>query len=171
MDSFRGEIPCSLLEKWKARMPTRAQSYRLRKGRISETGRIYMISTATENRCPVFNDWQLGRLVVLEFKRAERQGLVTSLAWVVMPDHFHWLVELQQGSLASLIKQVKASSAVLINRASGKQGQLWQTGFHDKALRRDADLQKLARYIVANPLRAGLVNRIGDYPLWDAVWV
>ena len=30
---------------------------------------------------------------------------------------------------------------------------------------------KLARYVVANPLRAGLVEKLGDYPLWDAVWV
>ena len=28
-----------------------------------------------------------------------------------------------------------------------------------------------ARYIVANPLRAGLVKQIGDYPLWDAIWL
>jgi hypothetical protein len=30
---------------------------------------------------------------------------------------------------------------------------------------------KVARYIVYNPVRAGLVSRIGDYPHWDAVWV
>ncbi len=29
----------------------------------------------------------------------------------------------------------------------------------------------VARYIIANPLRAGLVGRVGDYPLWDAVWL
>ncbi|MCZ6895303.1 MAG: transposase, partial [Gammaproteobacteria bacterium] len=26
-------------------------------------------------------------------------------------------------------------------------------------------------YLLTNPLRAGLVKRLGDYPLWDAVWV
>ncbi|MFV3290267.1 transposase, partial [Pseudomonas sp. NY11955] len=29
----------------------------------------------------------------------------------------------------------------------------------------------VARYIVANPIRAGLVSRVGDYPHWDAVWL
>jgi hypothetical protein len=29
----------------------------------------------------------------------------------------------------------------------------------------------MARYVVANPLRAGLVKRLGDYPLWDAIWL
>ena len=35
----------------------------------------------------------------------------------------------------------------------------------------DEDLKKTARYIVANPLRAGLVKRLGDYPHWDALWL
>ena len=48
---------------------------------------------------------------------------------------------------------------------------LWQTGFHDHALRREEDLAATARYLIANPLRAGLVQRVGDYPFWDAVWV
>jgi len=32
-------------------------------------------------------------------------------------------------------------------------------------------LRRVARYVVANPMRAGLVKQIGDYPLWDAIWV
>jgi putative transposase len=32
-------------------------------------------------------------------------------------------------------------------------------------------LRNLARYVVANPLRAGLVDSIRDYPHWDAVWL
>ena len=48
---------------------------------------------------------------------------------------------------------------------------VWQQGFHDRALRREDDLVKVARYVVANPLRAGLVRKYGDYPLWDAIWV
>jgi len=67
--------------------------------------------------------------------------------------------------------QVKGSSSVAINRTLHQSGRLWQPGFHDRALRREQDLQPLARYIVANPLRAGLVKRLGDYPLWDAIWV
>lgn len=147
-------------------MPDHARSYRLRSGRFSETGRIYLVTSIVHDRRPIFADWRLGRLVVNEFRRAEQQGLVLSLAWVVMPDHFHWLIELKHGSLANLMKQVKASSSVMINR-----GRLWQQGFHDKAVRREEDLRGLARYIVANPLRAGLVKRVGDYPLWDAIWI
>ena len=42
---------------------------------------------------------------------------------------------------------------------------------YDHALRKDEDVKKIARYIIANPLRAGLVEKIEDYPYWDAVWL
>jgi REP element-mobilizing transposase RayT len=88
-----------------------------------------------------------------------------------MPDHFHWLFELKHGSLAGLLQRVKSRSSIAINKQQGTNGQFWQTGFHEAAVRYDEDMQKFARYIVANPLRAGLVKRIGNYPLWDAVWL
>jgi REP element-mobilizing transposase RayT len=124
-----------------------------------------------QDRQPVFADWKLGRLVVSEFRSAQEQGLVKSLAWIVMPDHFHWLVELRSGTLKALMQSAKSRSAIAVNRARGGSEQLWQRGFHDRALRYDEDLLKAARYIIANPLRAGLVARVGDYPLWDAVWL
>jgi len=45
------------------------------------------------------------------------------------------------------------------------------TQFFDHALRVDEDLRRIARYIVANPLRSKLVPRIEEYSLWDAVWL
>jgi hypothetical protein len=38
-------------------------------------------------------------------------------------------------------------------------------------LRRDEDLRAAALYVVKNPVRAGLVARLGDHPLWDAIWL
>lgn len=143
----------------------------LRSGRYSESGRIYLITSVTQHRNPVFNDWRLGRLVVNELRVAHESGAVNSLAWVVMPDHFHWLFELKDSQLTPLVQRIKSCSARTVNRARGQHQQLWQRGFHDRALRREDDLVKMARYIVANPLRAGLVEKLGDYPLWDAVWL
>jgi REP element-mobilizing transposase RayT len=152
-------------------MPNPPHSHSLRTGRVSEPGRIYLITSTTEKRKPIFSDFHLARLVVEEMRRAERNERATSLAWVIMPDHFHWLLELKSGSLAQLVKQIKASSAVAINCAINSRGRIWQQGFHDRALRYDEDLRKAARYIVTNPVRAGLVRRVGDYPLWDAIWI
>jgi REP element-mobilizing transposase RayT len=152
-------------------MPTSQRSADLRTGRYSETGRIYLLTSVTHGRQPLFADWRVGRLLVNEFRRAQEEGRVQSLAWVVMPDHFHWLVELRAGSLGQLMRQIKGRSAHAILKSAGMHFRVWQKGYHDRAVRREEDLPSIARYIVANPLRAGLVKRIADYPLWDAVWL
>jgi len=152
-------------------MPDQPASNRLRIGRYDEPNRIYLLTSNTLDRIPIFNDFKLGRLVVQQFRIAQNQGLVNSLAWVVMPDHFHWLISLEKGSLADLMRQVKSKSTRIVNAVSGRQGRLWQPGFHDHAVRREESLEGIARYIVANPLRAGLVKKFGDYPLWDAIWL
>lgn len=152
-------------------MPAAAKACRLRKGRYSETARIYLLTAVVNQRERVFTNWHDGRLLVNELRRCSEAGLATSLAWVVMPDHLHWLVALDKGSLADLMCRVKSRSSQAYNRRHGRQGQLWQRGYYDRALRRDEDLKAAALYVVKNPVRAGLVARLGDYPLWDAIWL
>jgi REP element-mobilizing transposase RayT len=109
--------------------------------------------------------------MVEQFRQAQREEQAHSLAWVVMPDHFHWLVELRDNTLPGLMRTTKSRCARAVNARLGRTGQMWQKGFHDRAIRREEDLQAVARYIIANPLRAGLVRRVHDYPLWDAIWL
>lgn len=140
----------------------------LRIGRVSETGRIYLITTVTQGRRPWFMDFATARQVIQVMRQLSDEGVVASLAWVLMPDHLHWLIQLcDRLSLSAAMGHFKGRSA----RRIGKGLAVWQKGFHDHALRRDEDLAATARYIVANPLRAGLVRRVGDYPHWDAVWL
>lgn len=152
-------------------MSSKPKAHRLRTGRHSESGRIYLLTAVTHERQPIFQDWPIGRLVVNEFRRAREAGIATSIAWVVMPDHFHWLVELHNGDLPKLMQAAKSRSARAINQQRSRNETLWQKGYFDRALRREEDLKAAARYIIANPLRAGLVDHIGDYPLWDAIWL
>ena len=150
--------------------PRPPHSLALRKGRYSQSGQIYLITTVTDKRRPLFTDLAMGRLLVQALKGAAPSA--QTLAYVIMPDHLHWLMQLaEQGSLAATVQGVKSVSAHRINRSCHQHGAVWQSGYHDHALRRDEDLVKVARYLVANPLRAGLVAHIGDYALWDAVWV
>lgn len=143
----------------------------LRKGRFSELGRAYLITATSHGRKPLFGDWRLGRCVCHALKAEHDNGAVTSLAWVVMPDHLHWLLTLERGALAGVVCRVKARSALAINQALGRTGPVWQKGYHDRALRREEDLRVAARYIIANPVRANLVTSVGQYPLWDAIWL
>ncbi len=138
----------------------------LRKGRVSLPGQVYHITTVTFDREPVFSDLQPARILVGALRAAQVRDEATTLAFVIMPDHMHWLMQL--GADVSLAKVVSAVKAVT---AHGIGRRVWQDGFHDHALRREEDLAEVARYIVANPVRAGLVDRVGDYPHWDAVWL
>lgn len=152
-------------------MLTRLHASHLRTGRHSQSGQIYLLTTVTHLREPLFSDWRVGRLVVDQFRQAQTDERANSLAWVVMPDHFHWLLELRNSTLPGLMLATKSRSARAVNACLARKGQLWQKGFHDRAIRREEDLQAVARYIVANPLRAGLVKRVHDYSLWDAIWL
>ena len=88
-----------------------------------------------------------------------------------MPDHLHWLIELKGTTLSKLMQRFKCQSSNALRKAGVKMSPIWQAGYFDRTLRRDEDILKAARYIVANPVRAGLVTKVGDYPHWDAVWL
>lgn len=145
----------------------------LRIGRYSETNRIYFVTTVIKNRNErIFNDFSAARLVVNEMRYLHETEKVSSIAWVIMPDHLHWLFQLkEQESLPNVVKSLKARSAQNINKYLNRTGAVWQKAYYDHALRKEEDIKGISRYIVANPLRAGLVKNIGDYPLWDAIWL
>ncbi|MGG2399072.1 REP-associated tyrosine transposase [Pseudomonas sp. SH1-B] len=151
--------------------PDKPHAGALRRGRFSEPGHAYLLTAVLNEREVLFEEFALGRLLVAELRNAHETGLVNSLAWVVMPDHLHWLVQLESTTLNELMRRVKGRSARQINQRSSRTGPLWQHGFHDRALRQEEDLRAVARYVIANPVRAGLVKRVADYPLWDAVWL
>jgi REP element-mobilizing transposase RayT len=138
---------------------------KLRTGRISQSGLVYHITTVTQDRTPHFASLDKGRKVVRQLMALQSEGRAETLCYVLMPDHLHWLMVLQRGQLAEAVKLLKGRSAHAIGHA------VWQDNFYDHAVRQDEDLRTMARYIVANPLRAKLANRISDYSLWDAVWL
>lgn len=144
----------------------------LRRGRVSLPGYAYFLTTVTVAREPVFGDLYCARLAITEMRALHDAGNLRSLAFVVMPDHVHWLVQLRDETLLEeVMRTFKGRSARMINRYRGRRGSLWQRAFHDRAIRNTEDIRAAARYLVANPLRAGLVRDIADYPHWDAVWL
>ncbi|MGE5155503.1 MAG: REP-associated tyrosine transposase [Bdellovibrio bacteriovorus] len=144
----------------------------LREGRFSEPGREYLVTTVVRGRTPWFRDFGAARACIRQLPRVEGETGARWLAWVLMPDHFHGLVGLGDAAdLATLMRLLKGASAHAVNQVRGRSGPIWQPSYYDRALRRDEDRVAAARYIVANPLRAGLVSRLGDYPHWDSVWL
>ena len=150
---------------------TKGRNHALRIGRYSSKNMIYHLTWTTHQRQPYLSNFHTAHILAQHILLIEKEQRATSLAWVIMPDHVHWLVQLQDESLSKLVKSIKARSALAINKSLGKRGKLWQEGFYDRAVRNEDDLKSIARYIVANPIRAGLCQNIGDYSFWDACWL
>ncbi len=146
---------------------------RLRRGRWNESGRIYLITFTTSAREPLFAEWGPATAAIRAFSTPSIWRRSRLLCWVLMPDHWHGLVQLgQTDNLSALIQRVKGGAARAANKARSRSGvAVWSSGFHDHALRADEDLRSVARYVVLNPVRAGLAVRVGEYPFWDAVWL
>ena len=144
----------------------------LRKGRRSITQQVYLVTWITAGRSELFRELLPARVVINSLQFADDAGWSKTFAYVLMPDHIHWLFELRGSKhLSQLVASTKRYSATRLKRLGFVSGNVWQEGFHDRAARVDDDLAKLSRYICANPLRAGRCDEIGQYPHWDAVWM
>ena len=144
----------------------------LRGGRASHQCHVYHVTTSTKGRAPVFNNFDAASVAARCFGNQILLGDAILMAWVLMPDHVHWLLQLgDRDPLAAVINRLKAASARSVNIELGRAGALWSRAYHDHALRSDEGVRAVARYIIANPIRAGLARRVGDYPFWNAIWL
>ncbi len=143
----------------------------LRKGRFSQPNGIYFITFVTAERIPWFTDDELAKTMCRTINHPAAIADASILCYVVMPDHVHFLIQLRHTSLEKIIQRLKSRSARLMNRHIGRSGAFWEVGFYDYGLRKEEDLLGIARYIVANPLRSGLVHKLGNYPYWNAKWL
>jgi REP element-mobilizing transposase RayT len=126
----------------------------------------------TNERKPYFLNFFMARKIIRQIGLLHNDKQVYSLAWVIMPDHVHWLFQLNTNiSLSKLMNLFKGRTARILNKDMKTKGRFWQSAYYDHAVRKDEDIQQIARYIVANPLRAEMVERIEDYSHWDVDWL
>ena len=80
-----------------------------------------------------------------------------------MPDHLHLMVEGSSADarLTEFVRMFKQRSAFHWKRTFG--GELWQRSYFDRVLRSEESTIVVARYVLANPLRAGMVVKVEDY--------
>ena len=144
----------------------------LRRGRISIPGHIYHVTATTLGRERHFANFAGACAAAQCFDCSSALGEARMLAWVLMPDHEHWIVQLgATETLAFVVARLKSVSARNADRALGSSGPLWSRAFHDRALRGEDDIRIVARYVVSNPVRSGLVSRVSAYPFWNAIWL
>jgi type I restriction enzyme R subunit/putative DNA methylase len=86
------------------------------------------------------------------------------LAWVIMPNHVHALLEILPGhAVSEIIQAWKSVSARSANVFLGRGGRFWQPDYFDRAVRDERHLAAAIRYIHENPVKAGLVRQPEDW--------
>ena len=107
--------------------------------------------------------------LALAFNRGRVMRPFYLTAWVFLPDHWHIIcAPIYPLTISQVMKSLKTSSTILINRRRAEAGELWQGRFFDRALRTVKEYNEKVEYIHLNPVRAGLVGRPQDWR-WSSV--
>jgi len=134
--------------------------------------RIHHVVVATRRRQRYFEPFASACAASRAFTDPRSLGDAKLLAWVLMPEHAHWLLQLgSREGVSQVVQRMKGRSGRAVNRLRGEKRPVWASSWEDRALGDDEDARSVARFIVRNPLRAGMVRTLADYPFWDAAWV
>jgi putative transposase len=123
------------------------------------------LTICTHNRQTAFRDLGFGYDARDQLLLVARARCFALLAYCLMPDHVHILARGQTATsrLRPMVLSWNTWTAHQWRR--NHPWPLWQKGYHDHVLRDDESFLGVARYIIMNPVRAGLVQRPEDYPL------
>ncbi|MCL5005607.1 MAG: transposase [Acidobacteria bacterium] len=103
-------------------------------------------------------------LLAQAFNRVRSLHPLLLTAWVFLPDHWHAICAPRHPVTISLVvKSVKQSSTMAINRRRAAPGELWQPRFFDRALRTVKEYNKTVEYLHLNPVRSGLARCPQDW--------
>ena len=132
---------------------------------LSYTGKqAYFLTFCTHERRPLFTNPEAVSLVGMQFLRAAGERQFEMTAYCFMPDHVHMLVHgLDDSSdCKGFIKSAKQYSGFHFKRCHLQQ--LWQRYGFERVMRDEGEVAFTVGYIVANPVRAGLVEHPSNYP-------
>jgi putative transposase len=124
----------------------------------------YFLTFCTNKRERLFITRDVVDLVRTQILRAAADEKFAILVDCFMPDHLHVLSEAESESAdaRSFVKRAKQLSGFYYSRAYGRQ--LWQRYGYERVLRTEDDTLGVAKYILENPVRGGLVKSPQEYP-------
>jgi REP-associated tyrosine transposase len=126
----------------------------------------HFLTICTYRRRKYFKHQLVVAITWKQILRAARARSFVVSAYCFMPDHLHVLVhgESDDSDLRAFIRLAKQMSSYQFLRFSGRK--LWRGSYWDRTLR--GATTDVIRYIVANPVKAGLVSHPLDYPFWGS---
>jgi REP element-mobilizing transposase RayT len=133
-------------------------------------GRVYAVTCCAYRRRRVLATPVVARIVITALERSAAACRFDVLAYCVMPDHVHVIAAgtTRMADFRKFMRTWRQQSGYSYAQASHER--LWQPGYFDRALRRHDDLDRLARYVLDNPVRAGLVPVASSWPWAGGTW-
>jgi len=135
--------------------------------RIEFTGALYHVTSRGNERHDIFftDDDRRAFLATVE-KVCGRFNWLCH-AYCLMSNHYHMLIETPEANLSKGMRQLNGVYTQHVNRRYGRVGHLFQGRFKGILVQKEAYLLELVRYIVLNPVRAGMVKEPEEWP-WSS---
>jgi REP-associated tyrosine transposase len=131
--------------------------------RIEQRDRFFFVTTNLSRNVAALSPSE--RTLVLDILDTCRARMRFKLfAYMVMPDHDHFLLDPGTATLTSLMRDFKSKTGLRVNAHRATRGPLWQSRFFDFICRRVRDFSEKVEYIHRNPVEAGLVKRPEEWP-------
>lgn len=135
--------------------------------RIDYPGSIWHItSRGNEQRLTFVDDVDRNFFLEILGRTVQRFGW-NLFAYVLMSNHYHLLLERAQATLSESMHWLNGTYAQWFNRRHRRTGHLFQGRFGGFLIDKDAYFQEVLRYVVLNPVRAGMVGHPIEY-LWSS---
>lgn len=117
---------------------------------------VYFVTAVTKNREKILTEHQnLFEDSVKKYKEKLKFSLIAS---VILPDHFHMIIDPKHGNLSMIIQKLKLSFSKKFRYISGdERGHIWQSRFWDHIIRDQIDMNNHIDYIHYNPVKHGYV--------------
>lgn len=135
--------------------------------RIEFPDALYHVTARGDRREDIFEDDQDRQAFLLTLEQVVAQFNWLCYAWCLMDNHYHLLIQTPDGNLSKGMRQLNGVTTQTSNRRHRRVGHLFQGRFKAILVYHDAYLLELSRYIVLNPVRAGMVKAPGDWP-WSS---
>ena len=135
--------------------------------RIEFPDALYHVTARGDRREDIFEDDQDRQTFLLTLEQIVTQFNWLCYAWCLMDNHYHLLIQTPDGNLSKGMRQLNGVTTQSSNRRHRRVGHLFQGRFKAILVDHDAYLLELSRYIVLNPVRAGMVKAPADWP-WSS---
>lgn len=124
---------------------------------------IYHVTARGNDRRPIFEgEDDCGRFLVVLAATVARYRVVCH-AYCLMGNHYHALLQTPEANLSAAMRQLNGVYTQRFNRRHERSGHLLQGRFGAELVDGEAYLREVCRYVVLNPVRAGLVAHPGDW--------